>query len=616
MKITFENIFLFGGKNEKQIYVWGGVLATLFLAILFCFASCDNGSTSGSFEKNPEILVSYELNGDAIKLYDDNTFVITLKENAGTISGTYSNLTSGHKLMVTKTSGDIAKSGDILRLNIADGKISVVSSDITRYSTGDDGEVTEGTVPTTPSGSQGSADADKDYSLGDAPNGNRLSEDYFNFKDCDDGIYLECTVPAGTWQTRVYIDGIGQVAEEIQYNDKKNRGDFFYPFLDAEKEYTIRVVFLREEDQDDDGFVIDYINGDGVVGWFETKVKAGAQSKGEVRIKDFGEVEVKSNGDFKFTKRLAFENENLLPEDWMINIGLVEGISWEHEGHKTKWSGVVDIPQKELTQTLNLYTSCSWKNENLKIQFICYRPILYYQYDGKEYRYQWNGATVDTSIKTEKELWTNIDISKDIAKIQGTWTRKDEWNSDDYGISCHEVYIDTLVITGSNVKNNWSYTYTKRNGSAFTKEEIAHWCSYYLSDVLPDDCFYYEEGEFYDNSDPSAPNGNIDENVSNGTASASFSAKNISTYGRTVYKYKIYILYSNLTLSSDLRTLTRKYEGSNRPLSEYFGDYESSNRTEHYDFKLFEDETTLKIIHSGNDHGEDYSYWEEYKKQS
>ncbi|MBD5439805.1 MAG: hypothetical protein HDR33_02060 [Treponema sp.] len=215
-------------------------------------------------------------------------------------------------------------------------------------------------------------------------------------------------------------------------------------------------------------------------------------------------------------------------------------------------------------------------------------------------------------------MYTSIDISKDadVAKIQGTWTKKSEWNSDDYGISCHEVYIDMLVITGSNVKNNWSYTYTKRNGSAFAKEEIAHWCSYYLSDVLPDDCFYYEEGEFYDNSDPSAPNGNIDEDGSNGTASTSFSDKDISTYGRTVYKYKIYILYSNLTLSSDLRTLTEKHEGSNRPLSEYFGDYESSNRTEHYDFKLFEDETTLKIIHSGNDHGEDYSYWEEYKKQS
>lgn len=238
------------------------------MAILFCFASCDNGSTSSSSEKNPEILVSYELNGDAICLYDNNTFVITLKDNAGTISGTYSNLTSGHKLMVTKANGDIAKSGDILRLSLADGKVNVAYSDITRYSTGDGGKVTEGTTPTTPSGSQGSEgqDSDTGYTLGDAPNGNRLSEDYFTFKDCDDGIYLECTAPAGTWQTRVYIDGIGQVAEEIQYNDKKNRGNFFYPFLDSGKEYTIRVVFLRDEDKDDDGFVIDYINGDGVVG--------------------------------------------------------------------------------------------------------------------------------------------------------------------------------------------------------------------------------------------------------------------------------------------------------------------------------------------------------------
>ena len=586
----------------------GGVLTALFLAILICFASCDNGSTSSSSEKNPEELVSYELNGDAIKLYDDNTFVITLKENAGTISGTYSNLTSGHKLMVTKTSGDIAKSGDILRLNIADGKISVVSSDITRYSTGDDGEVTEGTVPTTPSGSQGSADSDKDYSLGDAPNGNRLSEDYFNFKDCDDGIYLECTVPAGTWQTRVYIDGIGQVAEEIQYNDKKNRGDFFYPFLDAEKEYTIRVVFLREEDQDDDGFVIDYINGDGVVGWFETKVKAGAQSKGEVRIKDFGEVEVKSNGDFKFTKRLAFENENLLPEDWMINIGLVEGISWEHEGRKTKWSGVVDIPQKELTQTLNLYTSCSWKNENLKIQFICYRPILYYQYDGKEYRYQWNGATVDTSIKTEEELWTSIAISNaaDVAKIKGTWTYKSEGDSNDYGIPCHTAYIDTLVITGSNVKNNWSNTYTKLSGSAFTKEELIDdigACSYRYEEVDSSKVAEFEAAL------------NKDQKILKFEKELWPSLENGSS---ETYRYKIYMLSDNCTLSNDGKTLTKKYENSEQPLSEYFADYSSnsSSYTEHYDFKLFEDGTSLRIIRSGkNKDGQDYSYIDDYKKQ-
>ena len=159
---------------------------------------------------------------------------------------------------------------------------------------------------------------------------------------------------------------------------------------------------------------------------------------------------------------------------------------------------------------------------------------------------------------------------------------------------------------------------SKRNGSAFAKEEIAHWCSYYLSDVLPDDCFYYEEGEFYDNSDPSAPNGNIGENVSNGTASTSFSDKDISTYGRTVYKYKIYILYSNLTLSSDLRTLTQKYEGSNRPLSEYFYDHEDSDgEVIKYYIKLFADGNTLQVIESSK-----YPYEEErrdlseYKKQS
>ena len=583
------------------------------MAILFCLASCDNGSTSGSLEKNPEELVSYELNGDAIKLYDDNTFVITLKENVGTISGTYSNLTSGHKLMVTKASGDIAKSGDILRLSVADGKVSVASSDITRYSIGDDGEVTEGTVPTTPSGSQGSEDSATDNSLGDAPTeGKKLSENYFTDKKSEDGIYLECTVPAGTQFSRVYIDGIGQVSEEIWRNENGNKGAFFYPFLAPNKEYAVRIVFMRNEDEDDNGFVINYIDGDGVVGWFETKVTAGAKSKGEVLVKDHAEIKVESNGDFKFTKRPTFENENLLTGsgyDWMMDVALVEGVSWMHEGRKTKWGVEIEIPQNSITETHNLYTiEYYWKGDNFsKIDFVCYRPVLHYKYDGKEYKYLWYSDVINTpELKTEAELYTSIDISKaaDVEKIQGTWTRKDEWNSDDYGISCHEVYIDTLVITGSNVKNNWSYTYTKRNGSAFAKEELYEIGSHtYKSEYIDSS----EVAEFEADL-------NKDSKVLKFEKELCSSFENGSS---ETYRYEIYMLSDKCTLSSDGKTLVEKYENSEQPLSEYFAGYgDGSNySSKKYDLKLFYNGSILKIICSGKDKGQDYSYSNDYKKQ-
>ena len=571
--------------------------------------SCDNGSTPGSSEKNPEELVSYELNGDAIKLYDDNTFVITLKENVGTISGTYSNLTSGHKLMVTKASGDIAKSGDILRLSVADGKVSVASSDITRYSTGDDVEQISGTPPTISNDNQGSEDSDTDNSLGDAPNGNRLSEKYFKFEECDDGIYLECTVPAGTFQSHVYIDGVGQVAEQILYNDKKNRGSFFYPFLTPGKEYAVRVVFSRDEDKNEEGYVIGHI-GDGTIGWFETKVTAGANSKGEVLVKDHAEIKVESNGDFKFTKRPTFENEKLLTGsgyDWMMDVALVEGVSWMHEGRKTKWGVEIEIPQNSITETHNLYTiEYYWKGDNFsKIDFVCYRPVLHYKYDGKEYKYLWYSDVIDTpELKTEAELYTSIDISKDadVAKIQGTWTYKSEWDSNDYGIPYHTAYINTLVITDSNVKSNQSYTYTKRNGQCFSKEEL-----YEMIGSLT------YKSEYIDSSEVAE----FEAGLNKDSKVLKFE-KELENGSSETYRYEIYMLSDNCTLSSDGKTLVEKYENSEQPLSEYFGDYyygEGGKYIRHYQLKLFQNGRELQVLTYGTDEEGYYEWPDVYKKQ-
>lgn len=535
------------------------------MAILFSFAACNNSSSS-SGEVEPEILATFSLNEDTIRLYDDYTFTITLKGNAGTISGTYAYISKGYKLMVGKASSDIANSGNILKLEVADGKVSVTYSDIARYFLGDSGEQTDGN--SSGGDNQGNAGADSDYSLGDAPESYRLSEKYFEVKECAEGIYLEFTVLAGTEHFRAYIDEIGQVSEELRYKkDSNNKGLFFYPFLAPGKEYTVRIVFMRAEDKDKDDFSLNYIDGDGIIGWFETKIKAGANSKGEVRIQDCGEMEVKPNGDFKFTKMPKFENEENFAKSghsWIMDLALVEGVSWMHEGRKTKWRAVAELTQESLTKTQNLYTiEYGWKvNEPFEIGFICYRPILYYEYGGNTYKYLWWSGTHDTpDLKKEDDLWTNIDITKsaDVAKIKGTWTMKMwEGNYDWYDIPCYDVDTETLVIDGGNVKRTVYYTYTKLNG-AFTEAEL-------------------------------------------------------NLFG------------SNVTVSSDRKTAVEKYEYDEQSLTEYLADerttlnyVDGSMRevTIHYSFRLFNDGSVLRKIKSYefDDGGPDeYSYYD-YKKQ-
>ena len=59
-------------KNEKQIQVWGGVLAALFLAILICFAACKNSSSSGD-ETDPFSGTEWSGGGASLKFYSDGT---------------------------------------------------------------------------------------------------------------------------------------------------------------------------------------------------------------------------------------------------------------------------------------------------------------------------------------------------------------------------------------------------------------------------------------------------------------------------------------------------------------------------------------------------------------
>ena len=543
---------------KNKFMYGGGVLATLFLSILFCFVSCDNGSTP----KNnvPKIIDAYTLNGDIICLYDDSTFTIIPKDKVGTISGTYTSDTDGYKLTVGQSSDDKATSGDSLVLKVeSNGNISVSQSDIDGYEEGDEGEQT---VPPSQSGNPGSDDSSSDirHSLRDDVSEELKIKENFSAVQNADGIQIEFTIPKDANAYEVYIDRIGLVTENFFGVGNMTEDDFFYPFLAPNKEYTIRVVFLKAE-VEKDGWNYGHPDGDGIIGWFDVKATAGASSKGEVRLNDFGKIAVEKNGDFKFTKKPAFENENLI-QDWILGIGLSEGVSWLHDDRRSKWLSEIDIPNKEiLNKKYNFYTYPRTYGDVTKVDFIVYRPKLFYKYSEKEYKYQWDGYTLDTDCRAEELLWTPIDITKsaDVAKIQGTWTAK-IWEGDidwDDDIPCHEIDTAIMVIDGNTVKKTEYWNYTKRNGSAFTQEEISKFT-------------YYDE-ECY-------------------------------------------------TLSDDGKTLTEKRNDESRPLSEFFADYEGEFRyadgsirsfTAQYDLKLFNDGSALQVITSykfDDDGADEYSY--------
>ena len=543
---------------KNKFMYGGGVLATLFLSILFCFVSCDNGSTP----KNnvPKIIDAYTLNGDIICLYDDSTFTIIPKDKVGTISGTYTSDTDGYKLTVGQSSDDKATSGDSLVLKVeSNGNISVSQSDIDGYEEGDEGEQT---VPPSQSGNPGSDDSSSDirHSLRDDVSEELKIKENFSAVQNADGIQIKFTIPKDANAYEVYIDRIGLVTENFFGVGNMTEDDFFYPFLAPNKEYTIRVVFLKAE-VEKDGWNYGHPDGDGIIGWFDVKATAGASSKGEVRLNDFGKIAVENNGDFKFTKKPAFENENLI-QDWILGIGLSEGVSWLHDDRRSKWLTEIDIPNKEiLNKKYNFYTYPRTYGDVTKVDFIVYRPKLFYKYSEKEYKYQWDGYTLDTNCRAEDFLWTAIDIKKseDVGKIKGTWTAK-RWEGDiDWDeIPYHEIDTVIMVIDGDTVKYTEYLNYTKRNGSAFTQEEVSEFT-------------YYDDEEFY-------------------------------------------------TLSDDGKTLTEKRNDKSQTLSEYFADYKGEVRyddgsirsyTAQYDLKLFNDGSALQVITSykfDDDGADEYSY--------
>lgn len=184
--------------------------------------------------------------------------------------------------------------------------------------------------------------------------------------------------------------------------------------MTANKDYTLQIQFRKQELKDDEGYVINFKDGeDDTVGIIETQVRAGSKARGEVYLR--GEwnghsMEIDSEYNITYFKKPTFVNEHLLNEyDWVIGIGLVEGISWEHWWERrTKWRCEVMIPKddfKDITSK-NLrdlemrfeYDECDHEHP---IDFACVRPLVLYEYEGKEYVYYWDDIIVDIHYPPE-----------------------------------------------------------------------------------------------------------------------------------------------------------------------------------------------------------------------
>lgn len=297
-----------------------------------------------------------------------------------------------------------------------------------------------------------------------------------------------------------------------------------------------------------------------MLGWFETKVTAGANSKGEVRFTSKGEIFVDKKGNFKFTKKPTFQNEHLLGNNWMVEIGLVEGISWAHgDERKTDWHGSVQIPQADLLKQINFFEELPWLPG---IDFICVRPIMYYEHDGKSYRYQWEGFVKDIFYPPKADSLKTIDISNpsQVSKICGTWVFRTSWTDENYQIYDSVVPMKvnqtkTLTIDAQNLEIKIIEIVTKKDSGMFTEEEV----------------------KFHvDNSNRST------------------------------------------TISDDKKALTQEWYEERDTLSEFVAGWENDSYTIHYELKLFEDKELgdeLRVIGSGKDNGQDYEFCDTYRKQ-
>lgn len=310
-----------------------------------------------------------------------------------------------------------------------------------------------------------------------------IPADKYSAVENEDGIYFKFELPSEKIaRCDVSIEGIGQIAE-LGFGEDAKTGTFFYPFVDAGKEYEVRFSFMKPEIQTD-GFVLPQDDG---LAYFNAKVTAGTKSKGEIKLSSKGEVAVLESGtEFSFLKKpeftgagkSAFESCGVL---WYEEIGLVEGISWDHENRMTNWMTEIKIEQNKFETPLNLYKAGGINPKEHTIDFLCIRPKMQYECkNGETFTYQWDGFIYDINYPSQAiaRSWQKLG-SSDANKLYGTWICEYEdmedvgpWNSDVESFIVKEKCRQTMTNEKDNTTGIYETEITKFDGSAFTAEEI------------------------------------------------------------------------------------------------------------------------------------------------
>lgn len=328
-----------------------------------------------------------------------------------------------------------------------------------------------------------------------------MSEDKYSAEENEDGIYFKFDLPSEKIaRCEVSIEGIGQIAE-FGFGEDAKTGTFFYPFVDAGKEYKVRFLFMKPEIQTD-GFVLPQNDQ---LAYFDAKVTAGAKSKGEIKLSSKGEVAVTDGGtEFRFVKRpeftgagkSAFESCGVL---WYEEIGLVEGISWDHEDRMTNWMNQIQIEQDAFETPINLYKAGEINPKEHTIDFLCIRPKMEYKYKNETFTYQWDGFTFDINYPSQAiaRFWETLGRS-DANKLYGTWTCEyedmDDCDSEGKSFIVKEKHRWTLTFADGTAKEILKTEITKFDGSKFSSEERRN-----IDPNLADEDEY--EHTYHDNDD-------------------------------------------------------------------------------------------------------------------
>lgn len=218
-------------------------------------------------------------------------------------------------------------------------------------------------------------------------------------ESCDDGIFIkianpqQATIKKAEYTMFVFIDGIGNVCQDVYNIDGNAPKEFFFPYVQKDKTYKVRIWFTREEKDENDATIP---NSGKVLSWNEINVKTNGGTGGDLMIVSPQEVtSIDANGNFKL-KAPEFAQE---PSDfnWEMMVQPFEGQSWNIENSKGwKYLGEMYVPKSEMNSTHNIYDYLKndWSTEGT-IEFICIVPRIKYTREGKEWTLRWQAVTKD-----------------------------------------------------------------------------------------------------------------------------------------------------------------------------------------------------------------------------